>query len=138
MMRLTAVLATSVTIGFACLASTTAAIASPPDDPATDQCSFVLSPLKVVQVSGTSMVSVTLQPGKCSAEANPSSSLVCISIDGDSSAGQCASMGIPGPAVLYYPYRAGATYSVRGRGCADYFKPPYERCQTFGPSQFTL
>lgn len=112
--------------------------ASPSGDDAAGQCSFVLTPPKVVQVSGLSLVLATLHPGPCTMEASPNSSVVCLSIAGEGSPGECASKNGPEPARARYPYRPGATYVVRAQGCASTYQPPYTLCQNFGPSQFTL
>jgi len=139
MIRCLAVLQMILAITLTFVLSASVANASPSGGAATGQCSFVLTPPKVVPVSGTSMVLAELGPGACPTDASPNSSVVCLAIDGDGSPGQCASASSPtSPAQLYYPYRAGATYAVRARGCADLFKPPYVSCQNFGPSHYTL
>jgi len=117
-----------------CPAGVSHASPSGGDDPG--QCTFVLTPPKVVQVSGLSLVSATLGPGPCTMHASPNSSTVCLSVAG--SQGECASKNGPDLAVARYPYQPGTTYVVRAEGCASLFVPPYTLCQNFGPSQFTL
>ena len=110
--------------------------ASPSGDDDPGQCSFILTPPKVVQVSGLSLVSATLGPGPCTMHASPNSSTVCLSVAG--SQGECASKNGPDLAVARYPYQPGTTYVVRGEGCASLFVPPYTLCQNFGPMQVSL
>lgn len=110
--------------------------ASPSGGEDPGQCSFILTPPKVVQVSGLSLVSATLGPGPCTMHASPNSSTVCLSVAG--SQGECSSKNGPDLAVARYPYQPGTTYVVRAEGCASLFVPPYTMCQNFGPTQFTL
>lgn len=110
--------------------------ASPSGGEDPGQCSFILTPPQVVQVSGLSLVSATLGPGPCTMHASPNSSTVCLSVAG--SQGECASKNGPDLAVARYPYQPGTTYVVRAEGCASLFVPPYTLCQNFGPTQFTL
>jgi hypothetical protein len=112
--------------------------ASPSDDDGTGQCTFVLSQPKVVQISGLSLVSATMRPGPCTIHATPNLSVVCLSVASSGSQGECASKNGQDPAEVRYPYQPGATYVVRGQGCASTFVPPYTLCQDFGPSQITL
>jgi hypothetical protein len=112
--------------------------ASPSDDDGTGQCTFVLSQPKVVQISGLSLVSATMRPGPCTIHATPNLSVVCLSVAISGSQGECASKNGQDPAEVRYPYQPGATYVVRGQGCASTFVPPYTLCQDFGPSQITL
>jgi hypothetical protein len=93
------------------------------------------------------MVVATLKPGPCSLEGIPNQSVVCLSIEGDGTPGQCGrNLGGTDPAWVYRPYRPGATYVVTGRGCADVFDDPIHHntgpmktvCQTVGPTSFTL
>lgn len=125
-------------IGLYCAGSSAA---SPPGE--TGQCSFVLSPPTVVNVSGTNYVTATLHPGSCTAHAHTEST-VCLSIQGDDSAGQCGTAYTPNSAVVYFPYRPGATYIVKGQGCADVMEgsdspaQPTTVCQNVGTSRVTL
>lgn len=110
--------------------------AAPPD--AEGQCSFVLETPKVVQVSGVDFVMAAAHPGPCTLEMSPNRTTVCVSIVGDDSQGQCRSVNGPRTAVVYYTYRPGATYVVKGRGCANGFTPPYTTCQDIPASRLTL
>lgn len=114
--------------------------ASPSDGAAAGSCSFVLTPPKVVQVSDTSMVLATVKPGPCTRDAIPNRSTVCLSIAGTSAPAACGDKVGPEPALVYYPYRAGATYVVTGKGCVDSFEQPITTriCQDIGPTSFTL
>jgi hypothetical protein len=112
--------------------------ASPSDDDGTGQCTFVLSRPKVVEMSGLSLVSATMRPGPCTIHATPNVSVVCLSVAGSGTQGECASKNGQDPAEVRYPYQPGATYIVRGQGCASTFVPPYTLCQDFGPTQMTL
>jgi hypothetical protein len=112
--------------------------ASPSDDSA--QCTFVMSSAKVVPVSGTNFVYASVQPGPCTTRATATLSIVCVSMEGDDSAGKCG-RGNPGPAEVWYAYQPGATYVVKGSGCADVYTPPYypgDACQVLGPARYTL
>lgn len=123
----------ATTLGVCSAASSNA---SPSEGPG--QCSFVLETPTVVQVSGVDQVMARAYPGPCTIEATPNYSTVCLSIDGDDSPGQCASINGARPAVLYYAYRPGATYVVKGKGCANTFVPPYTVCQDLPASRVTL
>lgn len=120
--------------------------ASPSDGAAPGSCSFVLTPPRVVQVSGSNMVLAMLKPKACTIDGIPNGSVVCVSIDGEASPGQCGAKVGPEPALVYYPYQPGSTYVVRGRGCADIFDNPIYHntgpistiCQSLGPMSFTL
>jgi hypothetical protein len=137
MMRLLAVLSGVVGIALTGAGPLSVSNASPSDE--TAQCSFILTPLKVVQISGAKFVEATIRPGRCELEANPNSAKVCLSIEGEDSAGQCATNnGGPDPALLEYAYRQGATYILKGQGCANIITPPYTICQNYGPSRVTL
>jgi hypothetical protein len=127
-----------LSMAFIAVCPTGVSLASPSGDDETGQCSFILTPPKVVQVSGLSLVVATLRPGPCTMHASPNSSVVCLSIAGEGSPGECGSMNGQAPAEVRYPYRPGSTYVVRAQGCASLFQPPYTLCQNFGPSQTTL
>jgi len=114
------------------------ALASPSDDDGTGQCTFVLSQPTVVHISGLSLVSATMRPGPCTIHATPNLSVVCLSVVGSGTQGECASKNGQDPAEVRYPYQPGATYVLRGQGCASTFVPPYTLCQDFGPTQITL
>jgi hypothetical protein len=114
------------------------ALASPSDDDGTGQCTFVLSQPKVIQLSGMSLVSATMRPGPCTMHATPNMSVVCLSVAGSGTQGECGSKNGQDPAEVRYPYQPGATYILKGQGCASLFGPPYTLCQDFGPTQITL
>jgi hypothetical protein len=121
--------------------------ASPSEGAASETCSWVLTPPQVVQVTDTRMVLATVKPGPCTMDAIPNESVVCLSIQGADSQGQCAHRAGSYPALVYYPYRPGATYIVTGQGCADVVEDPVthsttgpvtKMCKAIGPTSFTL
>jgi hypothetical protein len=125
---LTAVVGT----GLAMVAVSAPAVAEP-------ACSFALTPPRVVDVSGTPMVTATVDPAGCSVPAEPTSSVACVQMQGSGAAQQCATTEGPGTAQVFYgPYRPGATYVSTGRGCASTGNPPRASCQTTGPMSATL
>jgi hypothetical protein len=121
--------------------STGSSAASPPGG--TGQCSFVLEPPKVVNISGVNYVTASVHAGSCTLHAHVENT-VCLSIEGDDSAGKCGWESDPYPAVVYYPYRPGATYVVKGQGCTDIMQgsdspaPPTTVCQDIPPSRVAL
>lgn len=123
------------------LCNASPAVASPPGS--NGQCSFVLDGPKVVNVSGVSSVMASVHTGSCTLHAHTETS-VCLSVEGDDSAGQCGSGYDPRPAVVYYPYRPGVTYVVKGQGCADVMEgtaspaTPSTVCQDIASSRVTL
>jgi hypothetical protein len=121
--------------GFAMVAVSAPAVAEPESPP----CSFALTPPRVVDVSGTSMVTATVGFAGCSVAAEPTSSVACVQMQGSETAEQCAMMWGPTTAQVFYgPYRPGATYVSTGRGCASTGNPPRSSCQTTGPLTATL
>jgi hypothetical protein len=112
--------------------------ASPSNESEPEQCAFVLTPPTLVRISGVNFAMATVKPGSCTMHASPNLSVVCLSLQGDDSSGQCAHENSADPAVIYYTYRPGATYVLTGQGCANLFVPPYTICQDFGPSRYTL
>lgn len=125
-------------IGLYCAGSS---VASPPGG--EGQCSFVLEAPKVVNVSGVQYVTAAVRPGACTLHAHTATT-VCLSVEGDDSAGQCGSGYDPQPAEVFYPYRPGATYVVKGQGCMDTLEgsaspaTPVTICQDIAPSRVTL
>lgn len=117
------------------------AAAAPPSE--TGHCSFVLDGPKVVNTSGVNNVTATVHTGSCTLHAHTEST-VCLTVDGDDSAGQCGTGYDLLPAVVYYPYRAGATYIVKGHGCADVLEgtqspaAPTTICQDIAPTRVRL
>jgi hypothetical protein len=147
MLRSTSLLPAVVAMSLVGLGSAGVSNASPSEGAGSGSCSFVLTPPEVVQVSDTRMVLATLQPGPCTMDATPNESVVCLTIAGQGSQGQCGNKVGSFPAVIYYPYRPGATYVVTGQGCADVFEnsadhsttgPVTKTCQAIGPTSFTL
>ncbi|MDT5199921.1 MAG: hypothetical protein QOH34_1443 [Mycobacterium sp.] len=136
--RFLTVLWTGLSMAFVAVSPAGVSHAEPSGDEGTGQCTFVLSQPKVVQISGLSLVSATMRPGPCTIHASPNLSVVCLSVAGSGSQGECASKNGQDPAEVRYPYQPGATYVLRGQGCASTFVPPYTLCQDFGPSQITL
>jgi hypothetical protein len=121
--------------------------ASPSEGAGSDSCSWVLTPPQVVQVTTTRMVLASVKPGPCTMDAIPNESVVCLWVQGEDSQGQCEHKAGSDPALIYYPYRPGATYVVKGQGCADVFEDPTNHtttgpvqkiCQAIGPTAFTL
>jgi hypothetical protein len=115
--------------------------ASPPGG--SGQCSFVLDGPKVVDLSGAKYVTATAHPGACTLHAHTETT-ICVSIEGGDSAGQCGSGYDPRPAIVYYPYRPGATYVVKVQGCVDVLEgsdspaTPTTMCQDISPTRATL
>jgi len=147
MLRPLAFLQAVVTLSLVGIGSSAAAIASPSEGEASESCSWVLTPPHVVQVTDTRMVLATVKPGPCTMDAIPNESVVCLSIQGADSQGQCAHRAGAYPALVYYPYRPGATYIVTGQGCADVVEDPVthsttgpvtKMCKAIGPTSFTL
>ena len=107
------------------------------------QCSFVLEGPKVVNISGVNYVTATVRAGSCTLNAHTQTT-VCLSVEGGDSAGECGSGYDPLPAVVHYPYRPGATYVVKGQGCADVLQgsaspaTPTTVCQDIAPTRVTL
>jgi hypothetical protein len=137
-MRLLSVSGVLLAVAFIGTETACVSTASPSDDPESARCTFVLSTPQVIRISGVSFASATVQPGPCTMHASPNFSSVCLSMNGEDSSGQCASVTGTDPAVVYRAYRPGATYTVTGQGCASTFAPPYTVCQNIGPSQVTL
>ncbi|MGE2692749.1 hypothetical protein [Mycolicibacterium pulveris] len=107
-------------------------------EPQTPPCDYTLSAPHVVDVSGTPMVTATLQPAACN-RATVFSSVACIQLAGASGPGRCQSNNGNLPAQVYYsPYQPGATYVSTGRGCATVGNPPQPVCQPTGPLTATL
>lgn len=128
------VLAFVAAAGFALLNPSAPALAEP-----AAPCDFRLSPPRVVQLSGTAVVTATVAPAGCRVAAEPTMSVACIQMHGSQAAEQCAEFGGAGTAQIYFqPYRPGATYVATGRGCASVGNPPRSICQTTGPLTATL
>jgi hypothetical protein len=141
MIRSFGALAVSLAICPAGLCFAGPSAASPPTD--KPQCSFVLDGPKVVSNSGVNQVMATVHAGTCTMHAHVTAT-VCLSVVGDDSAGQCGTGLDPQPGVVYYPYRPGATYIVKGQGCVDILEgsdspaTPSTACQDIAPTRVTL
>ncbi len=127
---------------FAVLAATalvlgsTSAVASA--QPVESPCSYNLTPPTVLNLSGTDVVTATINPGACDG-ANTISMVACIQMPGSSGPGQCAkSNGIVAAQVFFQPYHPGTTYTSTGRGCAAKGNPAQKYCQERGPIAATL
>jgi hypothetical protein len=107
------------------------------------QCSFVVDGPKVVNVSGVNSVMASAHAGVCTLNAHIEST-ICLNIEGTDSAGQCGTGYDLTPAVVYYQYRPGATYIVKGQGCADIMEgshspaQPSTVCQDIAATRVTL
>ena len=110
-----------------------------PAEPAAPPCDFRLSAPLVVHLSGTNVVTATVEPAGCGVAAQVTLSIACVQMQGSESAEQCSQTSGPGTASVYFaPYRPGATYVATGRGCASVGNPPRSICQTTGPLTATL
>ncbi|OAN35743.1 hypothetical protein [Mycolicibacterium iranicum] len=109
-----------------------------PTQPASEGCNYELSAPSVVNVSGTDMVTATLDVGACDG-ATTFETAACIQLQGADGAGQCTQgRGILPAQVFFQPYRPGGTYIATGRGCASTGNPPQTVCQENGPLIATL
>jgi hypothetical protein len=128
----------SLTLLFAAVALSLAgtaavAVAEPPRT-----CSYNLTPPQVVDVSGTSMVTATIQPGACE-RSNVYLSVACVQKQGNPGPPRCQeNNGVLPAQVFYAPYEPGATYVSTGRGCANTGNPPQPVCTPVGPVTVTL
>ena len=116
------------------------AAADPRNEPSPDpSCVYTLSAPELVSMSGVLMVTATLAPLPCTGSINPNSMTVCVSMQGESSDGQCVQESKPIPArVLFAPYRPGMTYESTGRGCGSVFTLEGAICTSVGPKTATL
>lgn len=113
------------------------AIATAAPDIGPIRCNYTLSAPRVVTVSGTPMVTATLQPADCTGTANPKSSQVCI--DTGASVGRCVLVtGYTTAQVYFSPYVPGVDYVAKGVGCAGLSTPPTVICSSLGPSAVVL
>lgn len=113
------------------------AVADPAADPIL--CQYRMSDPEVIDVSGTPMVYAWVEPGACTGVAEPIETEVCLSAEGDSTAGRCTQRTGPMRVKVYLsPYEPGRSYTVRGRGCANQTQPPLFFCSTLGPKTVTL
>lgn len=122
--------------GLSCAAGANAEPES--DGPEQPSCNYTLSEPRVVDVSGRPMVMATLKPYPCTGSINPNSLTVCVSAQGDPSAGECGFSAVPDQAEVYAPYKPGTTYVTRGTGCASVYTTQGSICSTVGPVTTTL
>lgn len=109
-----------------------------PTEPTATACTFELTAPRVVNVSGTDVVTATVTTRACDG-AVAYRATACIQMQGASGPGQCAhGNGINPAQVFFQPYRSGATYTSTGRGCASKGNPPQGYCQENGPFTATL
>ena len=101
-------------------------------------CSFMLSPPEVVQVSGTTMVTATVEPVACGNPANPYMSVACL--QADNSGTECSQAHGGDTAQVYAAYKPGATYVATGRGLGSWNGQwyPEQDWQFLGPFTATL
>src|SRR5690349_2471376 len=93
-------------------------------EPSSPPCSYTLSPLQVVDLSGTKVVTATVSPGACN-RAETFMTVACVQLQGSDGPRQCSQgQGILPAQIYYQPYRPGATYVATGRGCASTGNPP--------------
>ncbi|CAN3129217.1 hypothetical protein ACNUDN_14920 [Mycobacterium sp. smrl_JER01] len=136
MFRTFAVLTATASLLGSTVVSTVATAGAQPA-PAT-ACSYELTAPRVVNVSGTDMVTATVTTRACDGAVTYSTT-ACIQMDGAGGPGQCSQgRGILPAQVFFQPYRAGATYTSTGRGCAAKGNPPQKYCQESGPYSSVL
>jgi hypothetical protein len=100
-------------------------------------CGFALTPPQVVQVDGVSKVTATVTSTVCGIAASPYQSVACVELQGQPG-GSCM-QGTDTAQVFFEPYKAGATYISRGRGCGIIVPTlPADNCQILGPTPATL
>jgi hypothetical protein len=122
------------------MGSAASSSALPPGDPAPPgSCVFTLSPPRLVQVSGVTMVTATLAPYPCTGAINPNSMTVCVAAQGADNNGRCAFEARPIPAQVFFsPYRPGTTYVSSGQGCGSVFTAEGSVCSSVAPKSATL
>jgi hypothetical protein len=122
------------------MSSAASSSALPPGDPAPPaSCVYTLSPPRLAQVSGVTMVTATLTPFPCTGSINPNSITVCLSAQGDDDNAKCAFEARPIPAQVYWSaYRPGTTYVSSGQGCGSVFTAEGSVCSSVAPKSATL
>ncbi|MEZ0340883.1 hypothetical protein ACAG25_12960 [Mycobacterium sp. pV006] len=122
----------------AAIALTGGVVAAPAvAQPAPAPCAYVLSPPRLVDVDGTTMVTATVDTGACDG-AVTYQTMVCLQPTGGTGPGQCAQGRGILPAQVFAPHRAGTSYTATGRGCALRGNPPQSFCVEPQPSTVTL
>jgi hypothetical protein len=102
-------------------------------EPPPAACAYTLTPPRVVQLSGTDVVTATLSPAGCDSSV-AYQTVACLQLQGSEGPGQCAQQnGILPAQVFYQPYRPGSTYVATGRGCSNTGNPPQQVCRSAGP-----
>ena len=101
-------------------------------------CGFSITPPQVVQVDGVSKVTATVTSTVCGFAASPYKSIACVELQGQPG-GSCM-QGVDTAQVYFaQPYKPGATYVSRGRGCGIIVPGlPADNCQILGPLTATL
>jgi hypothetical protein len=92
------------------------AAADPMQPGGNGTCNFSVDPPKVVNVSGTQMVTSSGHIGACTLHGT-NEVTVCLSMQGGDTNGLCEWADTPNTAIVYAPYKPGATYIVQGKGC---------------------
>ncbi len=106
-----------------------------PEEPG---CATTVSAPRVIDVSGTAMVSASASPGVCN-RAEPQLQVVCLQRVGSPLAPMCEEAGGPATArVILAPYVPGASYVATGRSCANSGSPAVAFCRAAGPVTVTL
>ncbi|BBX16369.1 hypothetical protein CRI77_23140 [Mycolicibacterium duvalii] len=105
--------------------------------PAPTGCAYELAAPRVVDVSGTDMVTATVTTRACDG-AVTYQTVACLQEAGGPGAGKCATGNGILPAQVFTPYRPGAAYTATGRGCASKGNPPQKICTETGPLTATL
>jgi hypothetical protein len=137
MIRCLAVVASCFT-ALAGLVCAPTAVASPSGGGGGPSCVYTLSTPALVQVSNTTMVTVTLTPYPCTGSINPNYLNVCLKPAADPSAGKCGFSAVPDHAEVFVPYKPGTTYIASGTGCGSVYTTQGSICETVGPRNTTL
>ncbi len=135
MSRLAMAVVATLTLALAGAVGTGGAQAEPwPPSP----CGFTITPPQVVQVDGVSKVTATVTSTVCGLAASPYQSVACVELQGQPG-GSCMQGTDTAQVFFSQPYRPGATYISRGRGCGIIVPTlPADNCQILGPLTATL
>ena len=134
MIRLVMALCATSTLALAGVGGGTAVAEPWPPSP----CGFTITPPQVVQVDGVSKVTATVTSTVCGVAASPYQSVACVELLGADSHSFCM-QGTDTAQAYFEPYKPGATYSSRGRGCGIIVPTlPADNCQILGPLTATL
>lgn len=133
MIRLAMALGATFTLALAGVGGSTAQAEPWPPSP----CGFTITPPQVVAVDGVNKVTATVTSTVCGIAASPYQSVACVELEGQPG-GTCM-QGTDNAQVFFEPYKPGATYSSRGRGCGIIVPTlPADNCQILGPLTATL